>query len=110
MGSPNQPRDARGRFASTGSASRADDAERRADQKRVDQARAAAAHEKARAEISRITRELEKIKIDKPTRRDDPYDVIAWEQNRAKLREQLRAARARSKEASRAAGRRSRSD
>src|SRR5690349_13733563 len=75
MGSPDQPRDRRGRFASRGEAPAEDRREEEADRKRIEKAKAAAKLSDVRQELSETMTELNRIGLRgiRPTRKDDPY-------------------------------------
>lgn len=91
MANPNQARDSRGRFTRTGSAeSRRDQADRARDRERVDQARRNAEKADIRSEISSVDQLLGRLRSVRPTRRDDPHDVVSWEQQFAAARDRKR--------------------
>ena len=94
MGSPNQPRDSRGRFASSGRV----DPERAADQKRIEKAQREARLADLNAALNVALTESKALKAETPTRRDDPHDVVDWEKRRARNRAKVAELRARIKE------------
>lgn len=96
MANPNQSRDSRGRFQRSGgntTEDRRSSKERDADRKRVERAKTDAAIADTRDSLATITRELQANTAARPTRRDDPHDVVSWEQDRAFLRERQRKLR-----------------
>lgn len=91
MANPNQARDANGRFARVASAeSKRDQAERAKDRERVDKARRNAERAEIRGELSSVDQLLTRLRAVKPTRRDDPHDVVSWEQQFAAARDRRR--------------------
>lgn len=95
MGSPNQPRDARGRWTKGGGAlSAADRREAAADAKRIERAKLEAQRARLRDQLEHENANIARLNKTKPTRRDDPHEVVDWEQERAATRERLRKLKA----------------
>ena len=101
MANPNQARDQRGRFARSGS-SRGDSSHDRKmaerEQRNLNRAKISAEifdQQDRLAEQQQIAQRLAKTR---PSRRDDPHDVVDWEKQNVANRERLRKIRARIKE------------
>lgn len=101
MSNPNQARDARGRFARSASLSAESVADRRAaeaERRKVDKAKRNAEIFDEQSRIDEMLSEQKKLRNNRPTRRDDPHDVLDWQRQSSALADKLRRARSRLKQ------------